>query len=1402
VDTYLANVRKSETEGQECPTDAVLEHLHRYNYKSQLAVQHLRHDRLQATPADIQELDAMTAEDIAAFEKAIDQVGKSFHEIHSKMDGAVPVATLILYYFTRWKGSEAFAKWKTNWNQRVNNETCYVCGEGACSADNQMLCCDKCPQSYHMLCLDPPMAKDAIPDGSWFCKHCRLAKEGSKKGAKKDMQHPFRPVKSWKEGTKLEVQYEEGRGQGQWYNATIVMKSKKQIKIAYDGWDQKFNEWIKKTSSRIAPPGEHIADKSKAPGVPAFARPIADAENDKIKSKERRNCVKKTSKILIENLADNEARYARECVRAAKGMLRFVKEKGKMYTPVQPRRREEDGTSSWSGGDDTTGTAPSFAARSASDGDGSADDSGDETQLGSPRSTGPTIEELKELLERIASIPAHITQEAELMTLHDRADEWLYRAGQFSVTGKATRKTSIPHVDSVEALLRDAKHMPVEFVGASLLRSALDEATVWVLHVEEIGNEHVPDQRLRDLIQAGPELKVLMPEAEILLTKLQNKLRAQELDVDIQKARQQPTPLKDLQDLCKRASAVNSTTTAFQELEALVHGAAAWHKRATSALRDQYSCSIDEMQALIEEGVGETNKGIVMTGVDELRQAVASANKWLEAAADIDWTSPTLNEFRSLMKVANQLQVKAKIDKLVTVCATIKQANAWLSTFRRLVPKRVNKKSLDSLFGLEDLQKLLEKAQTIGVQIDETQQLVAQMQSGSAVIDRIKAKLAEPIADEAHIEEQVSSLKDLLKEGERTPVLIAELKDLRNRIKGIEFQEQWEMKVDEAMSRDQISEVKLDALLQDSAKLLVQDCEELIELKQIAAKLSEWKTKVVDTINSKEANRIAVLESLLESSKDLGVDMSNNELMEMLQESLKTYCICGGKDDDTFMIQCEDCEDWFHGRCVNVQEFKDIECTQQAVEEMVFICPRCCERKGEKYRFANDYAPPTDQAAQERCCKARARRVQLMKQRRLERSQPDGERKTKKHKVSIQDAENFVENIKLRFAQSPQKYDQFLKILQQYASQERSIEAVYESISTLFAGHEDLQTSFVCFLPKKMQQHAKECRIRAQKKKQPLASNGAGAPDVHLASPVNVPTAPVGDAPAELQLPPPAAGAPDFVANPATSDPAPAADCGGGDDQRVEEEATTSAEACATGSPGAEEVVAVPVPVPNGVGAGDRTHQLPLDTGATSAIVSGVMNKPDESETSTDEPPATDAAIGDGHTQAAAVAADTIRSSATASHLDDNGGSGGGGVVAATAAAAEHSLTVGLKRKRPDDDDGETVEDTDTAEHLSAGAVVPLKVARVETEVAAADVAAAAAGVAAAAATAAPATLVIEEPPLNVQEGVTMATEEPPVGMETTSYNNAMNEPRAEQAIQTASAGGGTSAAPDSASGP
>ena len=231
----------------------------------------------------------------------------------------------------------------------MNYEVCYVCQEGNCSNENLMLCCDECPQSYHMLCLDPPIAKEDIPDGSWYCQHCKIAKAHAKGGTKgKPKELPFKPVASWKEGSKLEIQYE---GNQQWYPATIAMKSKKRVKIAYDGWDRKFSEWVKKTSIRIAPPGVHITDKSKVPAVPQFARPVQDSENDKLKSsvKSSRNCVKRSTKIVIDMLVQSEQNYARECMKAGKNMLKYVKGEG-TYTPMRPRRAGQEPNTDDEGG--------------------------------------------------------------------------------------------------------------------------------------------------------------------------------------------------------------------------------------------------------------------------------------------------------------------------------------------------------------------------------------------------------------------------------------------------------------------------------------------------------------------------------------------------------------------------------------------------------------------------------------------------------------------------------------------------------------------------------------------------------------------------------------------------------------------------------------------------------------------------------------------------------------------------------------------------------------------------------------------------------------------------------------------------------------------------------------------
>ncbi|CAF4037555.1 unnamed protein product [Adineta steineri] len=46
-------------------------------------------------------------------------------------------------------------------------EYCRVCRDGG-----ELLCCDRCPSSYHMHCLIPPMT--VIPDDDWFCPRCTI----------------------------------------------------------------------------------------------------------------------------------------------------------------------------------------------------------------------------------------------------------------------------------------------------------------------------------------------------------------------------------------------------------------------------------------------------------------------------------------------------------------------------------------------------------------------------------------------------------------------------------------------------------------------------------------------------------------------------------------------------------------------------------------------------------------------------------------------------------------------------------------------------------------------------------------------------------------------------------------------------------------------------------------------------------------------------------------------------------------------------------------------------------------------------------------------------------------------------------------------------------------------------
>jgi len=53
------------------------------------------------------------------------------------------------------------------------------------------------------------------------------------------------------------------------------------------------------------------------------------------------------------------------------------------------------------------------------------------------------------------------------------------------------------------------------------------------------------------------------------------------------------------------------------------------------------------------------------------------------------------------------------------------------------------------------------------------------------------------------------------------------------------------------------------------------------------------------------------------------------------RDSGELYCICRQPYDETqFYIGCENCSDWFHGRCVGI-----LQCEADRIEE--YICPRC-----------------------------------------------------------------------------------------------------------------------------------------------------------------------------------------------------------------------------------------------------------------------------------------------------------------------------------------------------------------------------------------------------------------------------------------------------------------------------
>lgn len=103
--------------------------------------------------------------------------------------------------------------------------------------------------------------------------------------------------------------------------------------------------------------------------------------------------------------------------------------------------------------------------------------------------------------------------------------------------------------------------------------------------------------------------------------------------------------------------------------------------------------------------------------------------------------------------------------------------------------------------------------------------------------------------------------------------------------------------------------------------------------------------------------------------------------------------------------------------------------------------------------------------------------IQQQQQQAMQQAQPQAQKPPQQ--MQQQHAITYVTTIRNRFANEPETYRAFLRILHTYQKEQKGIKDVLEQVSQLFADHPDLLMEFTYFLPDSVQEQAKERLQRA-----------------------------------------------------------------------------------------------------------------------------------------------------------------------------------------------------------------------------------------------------------------------------------------------------------------------------------
>ena len=110
-------------------------------------------------------------------------------------------------------------------------------------------------------------------------------------------------------------------------------------------------------------------------------------------------------------------------------------------------------------------------------------------------------------------------------------------------------------------------------------------------------------------------------------------------------------------------------------------------------------------------------------------------------------------------------------------------------------------------------------------------------------------------------------------------------------------------------------------------------------MKSMVQRAKTWQSKVVKALAPRphvtDPVSVDTLKGLVQAASDIPLSIPGESCVQnVLDDKGTRYCICGGPHFGSFMLGCDRCERWYHGRCVDVK-------SKEGESLGNWVCPPC-----------------------------------------------------------------------------------------------------------------------------------------------------------------------------------------------------------------------------------------------------------------------------------------------------------------------------------------------------------------------------------------------------------------------------------------------------------------------------